>query len=98
MVTVFLSHSSADKAFVRDLADALRNGGQIEVFLDEREIAAGENIVSRISDGLHVDFVLVVLSRDAMESPWVKEEWTAALAKSITLLTVMCRDCVVPPL
>ena len=44
MVGVFLSHSSKDKPFVRDLADALEAGGEIKVWLDEREIDYGENI------------------------------------------------------
>jgi TIR domain len=45
MVRVFLSHSSKDKPFVRDLAAALEAGGEIKVWLDEREIEYGQNIV-----------------------------------------------------
>ena len=37
MVGVFLSHSSKDKPFVRDLADALEADGEIKVWLDECE-------------------------------------------------------------
>ena len=35
MVGVFLSHSSKDKPFVRDLADALEPGGEIKVWFDD---------------------------------------------------------------
>jgi hypothetical protein len=35
MVRVFLSHSSKDKPFVRDLADALEARGEIKVWLDD---------------------------------------------------------------
>jgi hypothetical protein len=52
MVQVFLSHSTKDKPFVRDLADALEAGGEIKVWLDEREIDYGQNIVRRIQEGL----------------------------------------------
>jgi TIR domain len=52
MIGVFLSHSSKDKPFVRDLAAALEAGGEIKVWLDEREIDYGQNIVLRIADGL----------------------------------------------
>jgi hypothetical protein len=34
MVGVFLSHSSKDKPFVRDLANALEAGGEIKVWLE----------------------------------------------------------------
>jgi len=48
MIRVFLSHSSKDKPFVRELAEFLERDGEIGVWLDEREIAAGENIVGKI--------------------------------------------------
>jgi hypothetical protein len=35
MVSVFLSHSSKDKPFVRDLADALEAGGVLDEIMDE---------------------------------------------------------------
>jgi hypothetical protein len=63
---------------VCDLADALEAGGEIKVWLDEREIDYGENIVLRIADGPDADFVLLILSPDAVDSTWVKEEWTDA--------------------
>ena len=62
MVRVFLSHSSKDKPFVRDLADALETGGEIKVWLDEREIGYGENIVLKIEEGLDANVVLLILS------------------------------------
>jgi TIR domain len=49
MVRVFLSHSRKDKTFVRDLAAALEAGARIKVWLDEREIDYGQNIVLRIT-------------------------------------------------
>jgi hypothetical protein len=78
MVGVFLSHSSKDKPFVRDLANALEAGGEIKVWLDEREIDYGENIVLKIADGLDADFVLLILSPNSVDSKWVKEEWSDA--------------------
>jgi TIR domain len=73
IVEVFLSHSSKDKPFVRDLADALEAGGEIKVWLDEREIDYGENIVLKIADGLDADFILLILSPDSVDSKWVKK-------------------------
>jgi TIR domain len=79
MVGVFLSDSSKDKPFVRDLANALEAGGEIKVWLDEREIDYGQNIVLiKIANGLDADFVLLILSPDSVDSKRVKEEWTDA--------------------
>jgi hypothetical protein len=78
MPSVFLSHSSQDKPFVRQLADHLRQHPQITVWLDEREISPGANIVDKIAEGLDSDFVLLILSPNSINSNWVKEEWTDA--------------------
>jgi hypothetical protein len=78
MVRVLLSHSSKDKLFVRDLADAPEAGGEIKIWLDEREIDYGQNIVLKIEEGLDANVVLLILSPDSVDSKWVKEDWTAA--------------------
>src|SRR5271170_591446 len=101
MVRVFLSHSSKDKPFVRDLARELEIGGEIKVWLDEREIDYGDNAVLRMSEGLDSDVVLLILSPDSVESKWVKEEWTDAFwdqtnSERIRLATVLHRDCRIP--
>ena len=103
MVSAFLSHSSKDKSFVRELAGFLESGGEIKVWLDEREIAPGQNIVDRIADGLDADFILLILSPDSVDSNWVKEEWTDAFweqtnNRKTKLLGVLCRDCQLPRL
>jgi hypothetical protein len=103
MISVFLSHSSKDKSFVRELADFLQKDGEIQVWLDEREIAPSQNIVSRIEHGLDSDFILLILSPDSVDSNWVKEEWTDALwdqtnDRKIKLLGVLYRDCRIPRL
>src|SRR3974390_3150925 len=103
MVSVFLSHSSKDKPFVRELASSLESGGEIRVWLDERGIAPGQNIVSRIGEGLAADFILLILSPDSVDSSWVKEEWTDAFweqtnNRKTKLLGVLHRDCVIPAL
>src|ERR1035437_10266650 len=103
MVSVFLSHSSCDKPFVRELAEFLGQDGQIQVWLDEREIGFGENIVGKIGEGLDSEFILLILSPDAVESNWVKEEWTDAFweqanQRRTKLAGVLYRDCQIPRL
>lgn len=103
MVSVFLSHSSKDKPFVRELADFLGKDGLIQVWLDEREIGYGQNIVGRIAEGLDSDFVLLILSPDSVDSNWVKEEWADAFweqtnERKTKLAGVLYRDCKIPRL
>jgi hypothetical protein len=59
IIRAFLSHSSNDKPFVRDLVDAVEAGGEIKVWLDDREIDHAESIMLKIADGLDADFVLL---------------------------------------
>jgi tetratricopeptide (TPR) repeat protein len=103
MIRVFLSHSSQDKPFVRDLADVLRQDELIRVWLDEAEIRPGDNIVSKITEGLDADVVLLILSPDSVDSQWVKEEWTEAYweqvnARKTKLVGDLYRDCRIPRL
>jgi tetratricopeptide (TPR) repeat protein len=103
MVSVFLSHSSKDKQFVRELAEFLRQDDRIRVWLDETKIQPGDNIVGEIEDGLDADVVLLILSPDSVSSRFVREEWTAAYweqvnSGKIKLACVLCRDCRIPRL
>lgn len=101
---VFLSHASADKTFVKDVQEFLEQDKEIKCWLDEFEIGFGENIVSRIAEGLsgsHV--ILVFLSPTSVTSGWVREEWTAAYwnqvnSADVRLIPVLCGNCEPPPL
>ncbi len=99
---IFLSHSTKDATFVRELADELKANG-IEPWLCEVDIEYGDNFVAKIEEGLKCDLVLLVLSPDAVRSAWTREEWTSALARQvdesrIRLGVLLLRDCQVPEL
>ncbi|PEU28639.1 hypothetical protein CN532_11480 [Bacillus wiedmannii] len=51
MPSVFLSHSSKDKFFVRKLAERLIHSG-VEVWIDEAEIKIGDSLIEKISQGI----------------------------------------------
>jgi hypothetical protein len=99
---LFLSHSSTDKPFVEELKRFLEEGGDIECWLDTYEIGYGDNIASRIDEGVReCDVVLVVLSPASIQSKWVKEEWTAAYwaqvnTGKVRLIPVLLGDCQPP--
>ena len=71
---VFLSHSSKDKAVVRELAGRLRVDG-LKVWFDEWEIRPGDNIPAKIEEGLEHSRVLVLcMSANAFGSDWAQLE------------------------
>jgi TIR domain len=80
----FLSHSSVDKPFIRQLATDLTAAG-ISVWLDEQKIRVGDSIPDQIAQGLaESDFFVVALSRQSSASEWVKHELNTALVSAIT--------------
>lgn len=101
--SIFLSHSAADKEFVRKLATDLA-AAQMRVWLDEADIDPGDSFVARIEDGLvHSDFMMLVLSPDSVRSPWVQTELRIAIArecqgKSPKVIPILWRDCEIPPI
>lgn len=75
---VFLSHSSRDKSFVRELDRALQAYG-IETFLDERDIRIGENIPNRVYEEIQAaTYVCYVISSSSINSAWVRDELSKA--------------------
>src|SRR5712691_9747596 len=71
---VFLSHSSRDKAVVRELAERLKRDG-LRVWFDEWEMQGGDRIPSKIEEGLKHSRVLVLcMSANAFGSDWAQLE------------------------
>jgi len=81
--SIFLSHSSKDKFFVRNLAEHLTNNG-IKVWLDEAELNIGDSLTEKIAEAIETtDYVGVVLSHNSINSEWVQKELQIALQKEI---------------
>lgn len=71
---VFLSHSSKDKAAVREAAERLRRDG-LRVWFDEWVLKPGDSIPAKIEDGLEHSRVLVLcMSENAFGSDWAQLE------------------------
>jgi TIR domain len=100
---IFLSHASADKGFVRGLAVDLGEIGH-QPWLDEWEILGGESIPARIAESVEqADFMIVVLSKWAVESNWVEQEWQAKFwsevnDRKITVIPILIDECNIPVL
>jgi hypothetical protein len=99
----FLSHSSRDKAVVRQIASDLSARG-ITVWLDEQRIHVGDSIPEKIAQGLaQSDFFLVALSENSVGSEWVKRELNNALIQEISkrriaILPLKLSECEIPAL
>jgi len=79
----FLSHSSVDKPFIRQLAADL-TASNINVWLDEQKIRVGESIPERVAQGLaESDFFLVAISEHSVTSQWVQKELNNALVNEV---------------
>lgn len=100
---VFISHSSVDKFAARWMGVELAQDGY-RTWLDEWRICVGESIPTAISDGIQeCEFLVILLSKHAVESGWVEREWQAAYWHEVTsgrtrVLPVLLEDCQIPTL
>ncbi|MHB0763956.1 toll/interleukin-1 receptor domain-containing protein [Stutzerimonas stutzeri] len=99
---VFVSHASEDKErFVLDFATKLREVG-IDAWLDKWEMLPGDSLITKIFDeGIkNAQAVIVVLSKNSIDKPWIKHELDAACVKRINtgskLIPIVIDDCEVP--
>jgi hypothetical protein len=99
---VFLSHSSVDKAWVMKLKDDLLRYG-ISVWLDKDEIRPGDLFAEALEQALdNCKAIALIVSPEAVDSGWVKEEYYRALSLATTkqtdmqLIPVVLRDAELP--
>src|SRR5688572_3077533 len=75
---VFISHSSRNKRVAARLSDDL-GGERIKVWLDRDELHSGDPLLDELQDALSASSHLLLLwSRPASESRYVRAEWQAA--------------------
>jgi len=68
MASIFLSHNSADKPFVQQLATDLKRLG-VNVWFDKWEIRVGDSLMWRIEEGIREnEYLGIVLSPEAISS------------------------------
>lgn len=100
--SIFLSHSSEDKAFVAGLAADLRDAN-VRVWQDEAEIKVGDSLIDKIERGIsESEYLAVVLSSSSVASEWVQREVRTALTQEIAgrvvrVLPVLIEDVEIPP-
>lgn len=99
---VFLSHNSKDKPWVIRLKNELLQRG-LTVWLDHDEIRPGDLFVEALERGIRESkSVVLVVSPEAMQSGWVREEYSRALVLAqstddpLQLIPVVLRDAELP--
>ncbi|CAK8710714.1 CHAT domain-containing protein [Candidatus Electrothrix gigas] len=76
---IFISHSSKEDNFVKQLRQVLELHGQVP-WVDSRELTAGDDLKARIEESIRTArHFLVVISLDALNSEWVERELDIAL-------------------
>jgi TIR domain len=80
--SIFVSHSQRDAAYSRDYVNGLRAAG-LDVWYDEHNLGPGA-IRSEIDRQLQVrEAFIIILSLDAVASPWVSREIDGALLEEV---------------
>jgi hypothetical protein len=72
---VFLSYRSVSRSWVLNLYDVLRELGH-KVFLDQCELAAGDELIARLEDSLSASQAgILIWSNETRDSAWVRREY-----------------------
>lgn len=94
---LFISYSSKDKDFARQLNEPLSKIA--ETFFDETDIHPGDSVIGRIEQGLlNADNLILVVSQNSIDSNWVGKEWKAMMHLKKKILPIILDDVEVPPL
>jgi tetratricopeptide (TPR) repeat protein len=94
---VFLSHSSRDKEFVKELYRRLTRDG-VRCFLDSESIGCGDNWVRALEKAIdECRYIVFVLSPDFCNSEWVEVERTSSIADDASGLKRKVRPLMLRP-
>jgi hypothetical protein len=98
---VFISYSQRDSDFVDTLArNLVRN--RHHIWMDRWELKVGDSLIEKIQSALvGSSAVLVILSKNSVESEWCKKELNATLMRELDerkalLLPCVIDDCEIP--
>ncbi|MEQ8767901.1 MAG: toll/interleukin-1 receptor domain-containing protein [Planctomycetota bacterium] len=89
---VFLSYSMKDRAWVSEFAQALRDAG-VTAWFDVAELMPGTRWKDEVEEALRASrFLVVILSPESVDSPWVFFEIGAAVADHKFIIPVVTED------
>ena len=98
---IFISYSRKDSSFVEVLAaNLVRN--RHNVWLDKWELNVGDSLIEKIQSALtEFERVILVLSKNSIDSVWCRRELNAILTRELDekksiLLPCVIDDCEIP--
>jgi hypothetical protein len=98
----FISHAGEDKErFVIPFANKLLAHG-VDVWFDKWEMLPGDSLVDKIFEEAikNASTFIIILSRNSVQKPWVREELNAGIIKKISgktkIIPVVIDDCQIP--
>jgi len=95
---IFISYAWEDKAVVRRLEDELLTT-DAEVWIDHSHIRGGHNLTMCINDALEwCNTLLLIWSKAARRSRWVKIEWTSANSIPKPIIPCLLDETKLPPI
>lgn len=101
MSKVFISHSHKDHPFAQKLAQDLDSRG-VDVWYSQWNMKPGDSLVRKVAEGIiSSGAMLVLLSRNSVESEWVEKELNLAMRNNLAklgmrILPVLIEDCAFP--
>lgn len=97
-ITIFISHSHNDRYEALKLQELLERNNA-ETFFDQEEILPGDNLPSRIRNGIEkCDKFLLIWSTAASKSKWVKKEWETAFEMKKRIIPYLLESKRIAPL
>ncbi len=100
-MAIFISYSHKDKKFVDRLCANLITK-KIHLWLDRWELKPGDSLIDSIQTALeHAGAILIVLSKNYIESTWCKKEMNSGLIRELEgkgniIIPVVTDDCDIP--
>lgn len=75
---IFISHSSEDDTFVKELREALESLG-LSTWADSRELSGGDKLTPEIERNIEdARLFIVIVSLNALNSEWVQDDVKSA--------------------
>ncbi len=102
MAGVFLSYARQSRSEARAVARRLQSHGH-KVWFDESALVAGTPFEEGLREGLETaDLLILMLSSEALTSPWVELEWKTMLwdeleSGRVRVIVALLEDCDIPP-
>ncbi|TAY75149.1 toll/interleukin-1 receptor domain-containing protein [Rhizobium ruizarguesonis] len=92
---IFISYSQQDRKFVDTLARNLV-AAKHHVWMDRWELSLGDSLTAKIEGALtNADAILVILSKNSVESEWCKRELSAGLMRELEERKVVVMPCII---